>query len=130
MEKWKEIFKGTIPKDYYQTQLINGEENGLIVELNGKDNKVKINFGLVRAVRMLDEGIVQIGVYSDDEIARFKEEDFENVIYEISNGEFEQQIKNCADGYLEVLDVKHYVIITENYNIDIVSENIPLIEVL
>lgn len=130
MEKWKEIFKGTIPKDYYQIQLKNGEESGLVVELNGNNNKVKINFGLVRAVRMLDEGIVQSGVYSDDEIVQFKEEDFKNVIYEISDGEFKRQIQNCADGYLEMLNVKHYVIITQNYNIDIVTEYIPLIEVL
>lgn len=97
---WKEIFKDIIPKDNYQTQLINGEEKGLIVELIGNVHKVIINFGLVRALRMLEEGIVQKGVYSDDEISKYKAEE------------------------------KHYVIITQNYNIDIMTEYIPSIEVL
>lgn len=130
MEKWEEVFRGTIPKDYYQIKLANGEENGLIIELYSKNNKVKINFGLVKAVRILDEGVVQTGVYSDDEISRFKKKDFENVIYEIIDGEFAKQVKKCSDGYLEVLDIKHYVIITQNYNIDIVTEYIPRIEML
>lgn len=33
MEKWHEIFSGKIPKAIYQIQLINGEQQGLTIEL-------------------------------------------------------------------------------------------------
>ena len=59
MEKWKEVFVGIIPKAVYQVQLINGEKQGLTIKLSSSQTCVMINFGMVQAVRMLDEGIVQ-----------------------------------------------------------------------
>ena len=44
-------------------------------------------------------------------------------------GQFKDEIKSIADGYLDVMDVKHYVIVTMNYNIDIISEGEPEIEI-
>ncbi len=55
---------------------------------------------------------------------------FKNVIYKVTGGEFEKQIQNTADRYWEVLNVKHYVIITQNYNIDIITEWEPEINIL
>ena len=34
-----------------------------------------------------------------------------------------------ADGYGAVLNLKHYVVITQNYNIDIITEWEPTIEI-
>lgn len=129
MEEWKEVFKGKIPNSTYITKMTHGEETGLIIELQSKDNKVSIFFGEVRAIRMLDEGIVQEGVYSDSQIEKYRVKKFENVIYEVTDGEFKRQIEECAGGYAEFLDLKHYVIITLSFNIDIVSEWEPTIEV-
>ena len=72
MERWKEVFVGTIPKAVYQMQLINGEKQGLTIELSSSQTCVMINFGMVQAVRMLDEGIVQSNLYSEND---FKNED-------------------------------------------------------
>ena len=58
MERWKEVFAGIIPKAVYQMQLINGEKQGLTIELSSGHTCVRISFGAVLAVRMLDEGIV------------------------------------------------------------------------
>lgn len=124
MEKWKVVCQGLIPQDTYQVCLTNGEEKGLIVELSSEKYQIKIDFGIVRAVRILDEGIVQTDLYSDKEIAKFKNEHFRDVIYEIENGEFKQKIKKIADGFLDV-NVKHYIIITQNYNIEVITEFIP-----
>ena len=130
MEKWKEVFVGIIPQGNYQTQITNGEDKGLVIELRSNDNNIVLNFGVVQAIRMLDEGIVQKELYSDSEIERFKEDGFKNVIYEVVDGEFSKQIGKIADGFWEILDTKHYVVITQNYNIDIIAEWEPEIEVL
>ena len=55
---------------------------------------------------------------------------FKNVIYQVKGGEFAKQIQEVADGFWETLDVKHYVVITQNYNIDIITEWEPKIHVL
>lgn len=48
MEKWKEVFIGTIPKAVYQVQLINGEKQGLTIKLLSSQTYVMINFGMVQ----------------------------------------------------------------------------------
>lgn len=122
MEIWKEIYKGNIPKDDYEVQLMNSDEKGLLVNLKGKKYHISIDFGYVRAIRMLEEGIVQEGVYSDDEIEKYKEHNFENVIYELEDGEFGKEIQTMSAGFIEISDVRHYVLITQNFNIDIITE--------
>lgn len=130
MEKWKEVFAGIIPQGNYETQISNGEVKGLILELKSDNSHVVLNFGMVQAVRMLDEGVVQKELYSDSEVDKFKRNGFKNVIYEVTGGEFAKQIKNIADGYWEILDAKHYVVITQNFNIDIITEWEPEINIL
>ena len=130
MEKWKEVFIGTIPKAVYQVQLINGEKQGLTIKLLSSQTCVMINFGMFQAVRMLDEGIVQSNLYSENEIRKYKDNDFQNIIYEVQDGKFLEQINQISDGYGETLNLKHYVVITQNYNIDIATEWEPTIEIL
>ena len=60
MERWKEVFAGIIPKAVYQMQLINGEKQGLTIELSSGHTCVRISFGAVLAVRMLDEEIIAL----------------------------------------------------------------------
>ncbi len=80
-------------------------------------------------VRMFDEGIVQGKLYSENEIQKYKDNDFENIIYEVQDGEFAEKINQISEGYGEILNLKHYVVITQNYNIDIVTEWEPTIEI-
>lgn len=130
MEIWKAAFPGMIPKDRYQTQLSNGEEKGLVITLKGEKHCVLLRFGVVQAVRMLDEGIVQMDLYSGQQFDILKKEGFKDVIYEVVQGEFEKQIRKISAGYVEVLKEKHYVIITQNYNIDIIAEWKPEIDIV
>ena len=110
--------------------MLNGEKQGLTIELSSDNVCVKIKFGMVQGVRMLDEGIVQNDLYSDTEIKKYKGDNFSNVIYEVQQGEFAKQINQIAGGYGEFLNLKHYVVITQNYNVDIVTEWEPTIEIL
>lgn len=130
MEKWKGVFAGVIPQGNYQTLITNGEDEGLTLELKSSKSHVVLNFGAVLAVRMLDEGIVQKELYSDSEIEKFKKDGFKNVIYEVKDGEFARQIQMISDGYLENSRIKHFVIITQNYNIDIITEWEPEINII
>lgn len=129
MENWHEVFSGKIPKGNYQMQLINGEEHGLVIKLSSNRICIVIKFGIVQAVRMLDEGIVQNSIYCDDVIKRYKDNDFQNVIYEVQEGEFGKQINQISGGYGECLSLRHYVVITSNYNVDIITKWEPTIEV-
>ena len=129
MEKWQEAFIGKIPKELYQMQLINGEKQGLTIELSSNRTCVVIKFGIVQAVRMLDEGFVQSNLYCDNEIKKYKDDNFQNIIYEVQEGEFGKQINQISDGYGEYLNLRHYVVITPNYNVDIITEWEPTIEI-
>ena len=130
MEKWKEVFVGKIPPNPYQMQMINGEKQGLTLKLISNHVCVMIKFGMVQAVRMLDEGIIQTNLYCDEEIKKYKECNFQNCIYEVQEGEFGKQINQISGGYGEFLNLRHYVVITQNYNVDIVTEWEPTIEIL
>lgn len=127
MEKWEEIFVGKIPKDNYQALVKNGEECGLSIFLESNTNVISVNFGNVSALRMLDEGILLNGGFEEQEIAKYRQNKFSNTIYKIYHGEFGEQIKSyCADLY-EHLGLAHYVIITMNYVIEVISEWEPTI---
>lgn len=130
MEIWKAIFPNIIPKDNYQVQLSNGRFQGLILELKGNFNCVVLKFGIVQEIRILDEGIVQNDLYSYSNLNNLKSEGFKDIIYEVTDGEFGKQIQNISCGYYDALEEKHYVIITNDYNIDVVTEWRPEINIL
>ena len=130
MEIWQAVFPDIIPKDNYQTQLSNGRFQGLILELNGRFHCVVLKFGIVQAIRILDEGIVQNDLYSCSSLSNLKSEGFKDIIYEVIDGEFGKQIQNISCGYYDALEERHYVIITNDYNIDVVTEWQPEITIL
>lgn len=130
MEIWQAVFPDIIPKDNYQTQLSNGRFQGLILELKGRFHYVVLKFGIVQAIRILDEGIVQNDLYSCSSLSNLKSEGFKDIIYEVIDGEFGKQIQNISCGYYDALEERHYVIITNDYNIDVVTEWQPEITIL
>lgn len=44
----------------------------MIVQLYNKKIAIEIDFGVVKAVRILDEGVVIDGVYSEKEVKKYK----------------------------------------------------------
>lgn len=86
MEQWEEIYKNTIPVGKYETLVKNGEESGLFIKLESNEYIANINFGVVSAFRMLDEGIVLGGIFDENEISKYKKSDFSNTIYKIQGG--------------------------------------------
>ncbi|BCJ92679.1 hypothetical protein acsn021_02480 [Anaerocolumna cellulosilytica] len=129
MEHWTEIYKNVIPDGKYQTLVQNGEESGLSIRLESKEYTININFGVVAAFRMLDEGILLNEVFYNNEIIKFKNNKFANVIYKIENGEFGNFIKNACNELYSYLELEHYTIVTMNYIIEIISSGEPDIKV-
>lgn len=130
MEQWEEIYKNIIPVGKYQTLVKNGEESGFAIRLESNECIANINFGEVSAFRMLDEGIVLEGIFDENEISKYKKNNFSNTIYKIQDGEFGNFIKMTSNELYDYLGLKHYVIITINYVIEVISEWEPSIEVL
>ena len=121
MEKWKEI--GLIPTGQYETKVIFGEENGLKIELFNEKHRVFLEFGYIYSFRVLEEVIVQSGIYDDEVIKKFKENNFSSVIYKVEQGIYREQVNKISLGFIDMVEHEHYVIITQNYNIDIIAKN-------
>jgi len=129
MEKWKEIFEKTIPIGKYQVSVKNGDEAGLLIKLESNEYFVDINFGAVSALRMLDEGILLNELYNNQTIAKYKNNGFSNVIYQVLEGEFDTFVRNACNELYDYLKLKHFIIITMNYVTEVISEWEPVIKV-
>jgi hypothetical protein len=130
MEKWIEVFKNIIPNDIYTVEIKSGEEVGIIVNLESIRHLVNLDFGAVTAYRMIDEGVILQGLFDELEVEKYKQDSFANKIYKIENGQFGQSIKKIYGELYDILGCEHYVIITMNYVIEIVSQWEPELEVV
>lgn len=130
MDRWEEVFKGIIPVGNYCVLLENGEEKGLSVKLESDEYIVNILFGIVGAVRMLDEGLIFENLFDDEEISKYKKVNFDNTIYKIENGEFKGFLQTINKNIYDYLNLTHYVIVTMNYVIEVMSEWEPTINII
>lgn len=130
MEQWEEVNQTIIPFGEYQTKVKNGEKSGLFIQLESKEYIINIKFGAVTAFRMLDEGIVMEGLFEEKEVLKYRETNFSNTIYKVREGEFGRTIKNVSNGLYDALGLEHYIIITMNYLIEVITKWEPNIEVL
>ena len=125
MERWIEYCKGIIKKDDYETKIEFGEENGLVIRLLGKRNSVQMIFGNVYSFRIIEEGMVQTDIYFEEELSKYREDGFSNVIYQITDGKYALEIDKISEGYVGAMGYYHFVLITLNYNIDILAMEEP-----
>lgn len=130
MEKWQEVLKNKIPQAQYKVLLQNGEEEGLIIKLISSRCNVMIKFGVVSSFRVLDEGMVLNGLFNDEQIEYFRNIGFSNVIYQITDGEFDGFLRQISGNLYECLEMKHYVIISMNYVVEVITEWEPEIQVI
>ena len=129
MEKWSVFDKNIYFEDYFESEIIFSDDDILKIILFDDKKRIKVDFGWILGFRVLDEGIVQNGVYYNmDELKRLKEKHFCNVIYILEDGEFGDFIVETASGFWEKSQIKHLAVITPNYNIDIVTNHLPDVE--
>lgn len=122
MEKWAEVFAGQIPKGNYEMLLQNGEKEGLKITLSSPAHKVILAFGAVSAVSMLDEGIALNDLFDNEQIETFRGREFDNTIYQMTDGELDRFVQKAAGELYNHLDLKHYVIISMNYIVEVITQ--------
>lgn len=127
---WKKVFEGKIPKDKYEMLLQNGEKQGLIITLISSQYNIEMDFGAVSAVRMLDEGIVLDNLFEEKQVEEFRKHGFDNVIYQIQDGEFDEFIRKIGGELYDCLRLKHYIIISLNYVVEIIAGCEPNINII
>ena len=103
IEIWKEVFKNKIPKDQYEVLLESGEKTGLIIKLSSENYKILIDFGIVLGFRVLDEGIILNDSSNFEQVQSLKKHGFDNIIYEVINGEFQGFIKQIGGNLCDYL---------------------------
>jgi len=131
MENWIEVHKDVIPPGKYTTVVKCGEEDGVMISLESREYSIKIEFGALSALRILDEGMVLQDLYCKSEFEKYDADKFANTIYKVEGGDFEKFIKKITgETVYDYIEYKHYIIITLNYYIEVVSRWEPGIEVV
>lgn len=131
-EFWLDCFRDQIPKENYEMQLIQSEQQGLVIHQNGSHQSVALDFGNVQAVNILDEG-VQLneppGVTFANQ-AEPHESSFSNTLYRTENGSYAAYIKACIGTDLyETMNLHQYTLVTLNYVVEIICGAEPTITV-
>ena len=132
MEKWKEYRKGIIPKDQYAGKISYKEGMKPVIELDPLSIKditsINIEFNQVYSIRVFEEHSAVWKIF--EEILKFDDNHYENVIYEIENGDYTNDIKNAAGENLYGITIKQYVVFTLNYYFEIVTDSEPTIKII
>ena len=131
-EFWHDCFRGQIPRETYEMQLIQGEQQGLLIHLYGSAHHVTISFGNVQAVNILDEGVQLndppgVTFVNQSELHRAG---FPDTLYQVEDGAYAAYIKACMSPNLyEVMNLRQYALVTLNYVVEIICAAEPSITV-
>ena len=131
-EFWHDSFHGQIPREAYEMQLLQGEQQGLVIHLYGSHHSVTLDFGIVQAINILDEGI-QLhdppGVTFVNQ-AELHRSGFPDTLYQVENGAYAAYLKACMSTDLyEAIDLRQYTLVTRNHLVEIISAAEPIITV-
>ena len=131
-EFWQDCFRGQIPRETYEMQLIQGEQQGLLIHLHGPHHSVTLDFGIVQAINILDEGI-QLhdppGVTFGNQ-AELHRAGFPDTLYQVENGAYAAYVKACMGTDLyEAMNLRQYTLVTRNYVVEIICAAEPIITV-
>ena len=132
-EFWQDCFRGQIPRETYEMQLIQGEQQGLVIHLYGSVHHVTLDFGNVQAINILDEGI-QLndppGVTFVNQ-AELHRSGFPDTLYLVKNGAYAAYVKACMGTNLyEATNLRQYTLVTRNYVVEIICGTEPTITVV
>lgn len=131
-EIWQDCFRGRIPRETYEMQLLQGEQQGLVIHLYGSFHHVTLDFGNVQAINILDEG-VQLhdppGVTFVNQ-AELHRAGFPNTLYQVENGAYAAYIKACMGTNLyKAMNLRQYTLVTRNYAVEVICGAEPIITV-
>lgn len=131
-EFWQDCFRDHIPRDNYEMQLIQGEQQGLVIHLYGSFHHVTLDFGNVQAVNILEEGVLLndppgMTFVNQSELHRAG---FPNTLYQVENGAYAAYVKACMGTDLyEAMNLRQFTLVTRNYVVEIICGAEPTITV-
>lgn len=132
-EEWVPVCPDAIPSQKYSICASNSDADGLVIYLIGSEYEVKIEFGFIQAMQMLDEGTNlndSPNHFVGDSVQQIRKQLFPNTIYEVHNSFFSRYIKNCMGSELyDALKLRQFNIITQNFVISIICRWEPVITV-
>lgn len=124
-EIWIPVCRGKVPADSYQAVTASQEGSVLTIILTGGKHTVQMEFKQVCGVRSLDKNVIPDGIYSEQELDRLRLDKYSNVVYQIENGEFLSFALNGARGKVRSMYTKHFIVILENYVMEILADYEP-----
>ncbi len=122
-EKWIEYLSDVIPSGKYEVIKILQDCNGTIINLDSKERQLIVKFNFVDALRICDEGRRIVTYNEIIDIQKYRENFYGNPLYEVKNSSFCEWLIFESSGFC--VDVKHYVILTINHIIDIITSETP-----
>ena len=131
-EFWQDRFQGRIPKENYEMQLLQGEQQGLVIHLYGSFHHVTLDFGNVQAINILDEGVQlhdppSVTLVNQSELHRAG---IPNTLYQVENGAYAAYVKACMGTNLyEAMNLRQYTLVALNYVVAIICAAEPIITV-
>ena len=131
-EFWQDCFRGRIPKENYDMKLLQGEQQGLMIHLDGPHHSVTLDFGIVQAINILDEG-VQLhdppGITFVNQ-AELHRSGFPDTLYRGENGAYAAYLKACMSTDLyKAMNLRQYTLVTLNHVVEIICTAEPTITV-
>ena len=131
-EFWQDCFRGRIPRETYEMQLLQGEQQGLVIHLYGSAHHVTLDFGNVQAVNVLDEGVRlnELPAVTFVNQAELHRAGFPDTLYLVENGAYAAYVKACMGTNLyEAMNLRQYTLVTRNYVVEIICAAEPTITV-
>ena len=131
-EFWQDCFRDQIPRETYEMQLIQGEQQGLVIHLYGSFHHVTLDLGNVQAINILDEGVQlhdppSVTFVNQSELHRAG---FPDTLYQVENGAYAAYLKACIGTDLyEAMNLRQYTLVTLNYVVEIICAAEPSITV-
>ena len=121
MEKWIEVNPGMIPPGNYSMRLQTGDFEDLMVFLENISYEVTLDFLGYISFHCVDEGNWLFYPYEDAEFEHYRKKEFDNVLYRINNGQYSLFTKKYMGDLFEYEKPIHYIIVTLNYFIEVIT---------
>lgn len=124
---WSEVKKGQIPAGSYHIAAVADQGAGISITLTGRSCRAQLYFPETLAVRMLDKQVIPDDLYSSADLQKYRQNQFQNVIYEIEHGEFSRFFNENPNvrSKVRILPAKHYLIMGDDRVMEILSAAEP-----